>query len=404
MSPDVCILGLGYIGLPTAALLASRGLRVAGVDTDPRVLAAVSAGRPHIAEPGLAEPLREAVAAGRLTAAAEPVAAPVFLVTVPTPLGPGNRPMMAHVEAAADSLAPVLKQGDLIILESTSPVGTTARMAARLAARRPELRTPGDVAMAYCPERVLPGRILRELVANDRCVGGLTPACTDRAAGFYEGFVEGAVLHTTAAAAEMVKLAENSFRDVNIAFANELSILAERHGLDAREVIALANRHPRVDILRPGPGVGGHCIAVDPWFLVDSAPEDARLIRAAREVNDAMPARVVERVRRLAEADPDLPITCLGLAFKADVDDLRGSPALAIARELAALYPGRVAVVEPHVAEAPHGLGAPLIGLDAALDRGGILVLLVDHSAFAAVPAARLRGARILDTRGLWRA
>ncbi len=403
MVTSVCVIGLGYIGLPTAALMASKGLRVLGVDTDAGVVSTVNGGRVHIVEPDLAGLVREVVARGALSAHAAPSAAEVFMITVPTPLTAERRPQMAYVEAATRSIAPVLKAGDIVILESTSPVGSTLRMAGQLAALRPDLRIPGDIAIAYCPERVLPGRILTELVDNDRCVGGLTTACTERAAELYEIFVRGQVIRTNAPTAELVKLAENSFRDVNIAFANELSLVSDRHGIDVWDVIALANRHPRVNILKPGPGVGGHCIAVDPWFIVDAAPEQARLIRTAREVNDAKPDWVMAQVTALATAEPDLPITCFGLAFKAGVDDLRESPALEIAERLAHAHPGRVAAVEPHITAPPKGLEAPLITLDAALARGGIFVLLVDHSVFARVPAARLAGARIVDTRGLWR-
>jgi len=396
------MIGLGYIGLPSAALMASRGLRVIGVDTDGRVVDTVNAGRIHIIEPGLAGLVRDVVARGLLIAHAAPHPADAFIITVPTPLTADRRPMLDHVHAATDAIAPVLKAGDVVILESTSPVGTTGRLAARLAALRPDLTIPGDVAIAYCPERVIPGRTLEELVRNDRCVGGLTPACAERATAIYRHFVQGAVLQTDAATAELVKLAENSFRDVNIAFANELSLVADRHGIDVWEVIRMANRHPRVNILKPGPGVGGHCIAVDPWFIVDSAPEEARLIRTAREVNDHKAEWVYERVAAAARAAPEAPITCLGLAFKADVDDLRESPALAIAERLAHAFPGRVAVVEPHIEAPPAALAAPLIPLEQALRRGGILVLLVDHADFSRIPTGRLAGATIVDTRGLW--
>ena len=397
----ICMIGLGYIGLPTAALMASRGLRVIGVDIDQRVVNTVNAGRIHITEPDLAGLVREVVQRGLLTAHAAPQPADCFMVTVPTPLTADRRPMMDYVRAATDAIAPVLKAGDVVILESTSPVGSTAAMANQLAAARPDLSIPGDVAVAYCPERVLPGRILSELVQNDRCVGGLTPDCTERAAAIYERVVKGQVLRTDAATAELVKLTENSFRDVNIAFANELSLVSDRHGIDVWEVIRLANRHPRVNILKPGPGVGGHCIAVDPWFIVDAAPEEARLIRTAREVNDHKALWVYDRVAAAA-ARSEAPITCLGLAFKADVDDLRESPALEIAKRLALGFPGRVSVVEPHIEHVPAGLNAPLIGLEQALERGGILVLLVDHTDFARVPPARLAAATIIDTRGIW--
>ena len=396
---SICIIGLGYIGLPTAALMASRGFRVHGVDTDAAVRKAVAAGQAHVAEPDLAGLVRAVVDAGGLTTHAQPVAADAFLIAVPTPLTAEKRPMLGHVEDAIRAVAPVLAAGNVVILESTCPVGTTARMAALLASLRPGLRIPGDVAVAYCPERVLPGRILGELVQNDRVVGGLTPACAEAAAHLYERFVRGAIPRTAAGTAELVKLAENSFRDVNIAFANELSMVAHRHGVPVAELIALANRHPRVNILNPGPGVGGHCIAVDPWFVVDSAPEEARLIRTAREVNDHKAEWVAAQVEALARATPDAPITCFGLTFKADVDDLRESPALAITQGLQRAFPGRVAAVEPHVTAVP---GLTLLPLVAALERVGIFVLLVDHTAFRRVPRARLQGRHVVDTRGVW--
>ena len=398
----VCVIGLGYIGLPTAALMASRGLRVMGVDVSAEVVGTVNAGRIHIVEPDLAGLVQKVVSDGALTAHAAPQPADAFIIAVPTPLTDDRRPVLDHVHAALRALAPMLRRGNAVILESTSPVGTTRRLGAMLAGLRPDLSPGPDIAIAYCPERVLPGRIITELVENDRCVGGLTPTCAERAARFYEGFVRGAVLRTTAETAELVKLAENAFRDVNIAFANEMSMVAGQAGVDVWELIRLANRHPRVNILQPGPGVGGHCIAVDPWFIVDAAPAQARLIRAAREVNDDKPAHVVDLVATAAAARPEAPITCFGLAFKADVDDLRGSPALAIATGLAARFPGRVAVVEPHVAQPPPGLTAPLLTLDAALARSGIFVLLVDHLAFRRVAPARLAGRQVIDTRGIW--
>ncbi len=400
----VCVIGLGYIGLPTAALVARHGMRVLGVDVDAAVVAGLKAGRTHLHEPELEGLLREVVAKGSLTAHAAPQPADIFIIAVPTPLAEGRRPMLGHVHDAVRALAPVLALGNLVILESTAPVGTTAGIADMLAALRPDLAMPGvserpDIALAYCPERVLPGRIMAELVGNDRCVGGITPACAEAAAAFYQRFVRGEVLRSNAATAELVKLTENAFRDVNIAFANEMSLVAERVGVDVWELIRLANRHPRVNILRPGPGVGGHCIAVDPWFIVDSAPEEARLIRTAREVNDHKAAHIRAQVAEAAHAMPQAPITCFGLAFKPDVDDLRESPALAITRALAEAFPGRVAAVEPYQAAVP---GLELLALEAALERSGIYVLLVDHTAFRGVPPERLAGRSVIDTRGVW--
>ncbi|WP_371819102.1 UDP-N-acetyl-D-mannosamine dehydrogenase [Roseococcus sp. SDR] len=392
------VIGLGYVGLPTAALLASRGMAVQGVDSNAAVRATLAAGRIHITEADVEALLERALRAGLFTLHAEPPPADVFIIAVPTPLGPGNTPMLEHVLDATRALAPALRPGNLVLLESTSPIGTTARVAALLAELRPELT---DLAIAYGPERVLPGRVLTELVENDRVAGGLTPEATRRAVAFYRLFVRGEVVGTDAATAEMVKLSENAFRDVNIAFANELSLIAVQHGLDAWRVIELANRHPRVNILRPGPGVGGHCIAVDPWFLAHGAPEAARLIPAARAVDAAKRAAVLEQASALCAADGR--VICLGLAFKADVGDLRESPALEIVTELARRHPGRVVVVEPHLRAAPAGLAAPLLGLEEALAGPGALLVLTDHAAFRRITPAQRNGRRILDTRGLFR-
>ncbi|HYN40082.1 MAG TPA: UDP-N-acetyl-D-mannosamine dehydrogenase, partial [Rhodospirillales bacterium] len=343
------MIGLGYIGLPTAAVLATCGLQVTGVDVNPKVIAAVSAGKVHIVEPGLERLVEAAVADGRLEAANRPCPADAFLITVPTPVRHDDRqPDMRYVDAAAAAIAHVLRPGNLVVLESTSPVGTTRRMARLMAELRPDLRFPGDdgadgdVDFAYSPERVIPGRTLIELRDNSRVVGGMTPRAGARAAALYGTFVRNDRLVTDDRTAEMVKLIENAFRDVNIAFANELSMICDDLGLDVWRVIALANRHPRVSILKPGAGVGGHCIAVDPWFVVASAPERARLIRTARHVNDSKPDFIVDRVTEALDGKPMARVACLGLAFKADVDDFRESPALHIARLLTAAYPGRV--------------------------------------------------------------
>jgi UDP-N-acetyl-D-mannosaminuronic acid dehydrogenase len=410
----VCVVGLGYIGLPTAALIASRGTTVIGVDIDPDVVATIADGRIHIAEADLDGLVQKVVFSRKLLARNTPEPADVFLIAVPTPLSGNKKPVVDHVLAAARSIAPHLTKGNLVILESTSPVGTTEHICDLLAELRPDLSFPGyengdgppDVAIAYCPERVLPGRILIELVQNDRCVGGLTPACATKARQFYELFVRGKCIETGARTAEMVKLTENAFRDTNIAFANELSLICDHVGIDAWEVIELANRHPRVEILKPGPGVGGHCIAVDPWFIVDAAPHQARLIRASREVNDGKADYVFSRVRELIETYPDRKVTCLGITFKANVDDLRESPALEIVERLAADCGPRIQVVEPFVEELPPALakhGARKIELDEALDQSGILVVLVDHDAFRRVGSERRNGAIVYDTRGIWR-
>jgi UDP-N-acetyl-D-mannosaminuronic acid dehydrogenase len=409
---DVCIVGLGYIGLPTAALIASRGRHVLGVDIDPTIVETVGNGGIHIAEADLDGLVQKCVQSEHLKASQSPKPADVFVIAVPTPLSGNKRPVVDHVFAAARSVAPHLQSGNLIILESTCPVGTTEDIRDLMAGMRPDLRFPdddtpdSDVFIAYCPERVLPGHILVELVQNDRCIGGITPASAAAARRFYETFVRGECFETDARTAEMVKLTENAFRDTNIAFANELSMICDRLGIDVWDVIDFANRHPRVNILKPGPGVGGHCIAVDPWFIVDAAPQEARLIRTAREINDHKVEYVISRAAELIEANPNRPIACLGLAFKANVDDVRESPALAVARQLTEAYGDRVGVVEPYLKRLPDDLaegGARKIELEQALSEAGILILLVDHDSFRRIPAERRSGATFYDTRGIWR-
>ncbi len=407
----VVVVGLGYIGLPTAAVIARAGAHVLGIDVSQHVVDTVNEGRVHIEEVDLHGLVQGVVDRGRLRAATAAEPADSFVIAVPTPIRDGHQPDISYVLAAAQTIAPVLAVGNLVILESTSPVGTTERVAALIAAERPDLKVPGhcigtpDIMIAYCPERVLPGRILIELVDNDRVIGGITPRCARKAMGFYRQFVRGACLTTTARAAEMVKLVENSYRDVNIAFANELSMIAEDMGIDVWEVIRLANRHPRVNILQPGPGVGGHCIAVDPWFLVASAPETARIIRTAREVNEAKTDYVVGRAMRLIEAHPDRKVACLGLAFKPNIDDFRESPAVTIAALLARRFGERIAIVEPYTQALPKefdGTGACLVELDDALTDCDVLIVLVDHDVFKSVPLDERLGKTVYDTRGLW--
>ena len=397
----VCVHGLGHIGLPTAAMLAAAGHDVVGCDTNPAVVAQVSAGRAGFREPGLDALLARALRDGRLRAQPMPTPAAFHLIAVPTPCLAGQLPDLRCVEAAIDALAPLLRVGDTVILESTVPVGTTEALAARLRSLRPDLNVPGEVAIAYCPERVLPGRILDELVKNDRVVGGLTPACAAAAAGLYRGFVRGEVILADARMAELVKLAENAFRDVNIAFANELSLLCDRLGVDARRAIALANRHPRVDVLQPGAGVGGHCIPIDPWFLAAAAPEEARLIRTARAVNDDIPRRIAQRLR-VAAARFDAPrIACLGLAYKPDVGDLRESPALAIVADL--LRDGLdVILADPFVAALPASLhGAAWMDAAEAVAAADIVAILVAHTPYRALDPALFAGKVVLDPAGL---
>jgi len=397
----VCVHGLGHIGLPTAAMLAAAGHDVVGCDVNSSVVTLVAAGRAGFREPGLDALLARVTRSGRLSAQTMPALAAFQLIAVPTPCTAGQLPDLRCVEAATDALAPLLRAGDTVILESTVPVGTTEALAARRHAARPDLSVPGEVAIAYCPERVLPGLILHELVENDRVVGGLTPACAAAAAGLYRAFVRGEVILADARMAELVKLAENAFRDVNIAFANELSLLCDRLGVDARRAITLANRHPRVDVLQPGVGVGGHCIPVDPWFLAAAAPEEARLIRTARAVNDDMPRRIAQRLRDAAARFDAPRIACLGLAYKPDVGDLRESPALAIVADL--LRDGLdVVVADPFVAALPASLdGAAWMDAAEAVAAAEIVAILVAHTPYRTLDPALFAGKVVLDPVGL---
>jgi UDP-N-acetyl-D-mannosaminuronic acid dehydrogenase len=409
--PDVAVIGLGYIGLPTAAIIARAGCRVLGVDVSEQVVETINRGEIHIEEVDLDGLVHGVVARGLLSASTEVAPADVFVIAVPTPFDKSHAPDISYVLAAGRSIAPVLKPGDVVILESTSPVGTTEQLRDLIAELRPDLKVPGlsretpDISIAYCPERVLPGRILEELTNNDRSIGGITPRCARKALAFYKRFVRGACVTTDARSAEMTKLVENAYRDVNIAFANELSIVADRMGLDVWEVIRLANRHPRVNILSPGPGVGGHCIAVDPWFIVHGAPEETPLIRTARGVNDGKIRHVIRQAEALVEANPSLRVACLGLAFKANIDDFRESPARLVAATLARRFGSRISVVEPYAAELPiefTDTGAELIDLDTALEDCDLLVVLVDHDVFRVVPLAERADKLVYDTRGIW--
>ena len=403
-------MGLGYIGLPTAAVVARSGASVLGIDVHQSVVDTVNAGQVHIEEVDLDALVQGVVARGLLRASTMVETSDVFLIAVPTPFDDNHAPDIGHVLSAARTIAPVLKAGDLVILESTSPVGTTDAVRDLIAELRPDLKVPkagngtADIAIAYCPERVLPGRILIELIDNDRCIGGITPRCARKALSFYRSFVRGACITTSARVAEMVKLSENAYRDANIAFANELSMVSDKLGIDVWEVIRLANRHPRVNILSPGPGVGGHCIAVDPWFIVHSAPELTPLIRTAREVNDGKIEYVVGHAAKMIEANPGR-VGLLGLAFKANVDDFRESPALKVALDLAKRFGDRIAIVEPHTETLPaafDGTGATLTDIDSALMECDVMVVLVDHDIFKSVPPEEREGKVIYDTRGIW--
>lgn len=410
---NASVIGLGYIGLPTSAVMARAGCKVQGVDVSEAVVETINRGEVHIEEVDLDGLVQAVVNDGLLTASLDVEPSDVFVIAVPTPFSNDGKhtPDISYILQAAEKVAGVLKKGDCVILESTSPVGTTEKMRDVFAEKRPDLAMPGlcegtpDISIAYCPERVLPGRILEELIHNDRSIGGITPRCARKALAFYKRFVKGECVVTDARSAEMTKLVENAFRDVNIAFANELSMIADKQGLDVWEVIRLANRHPRVNVLQPGPGVGGHCIAVDPWFIVHGAPDEAKIIRQARETNDGKMHHVLARARAIADAHPDAKIACLGLAFKANIDDFRESPALDIAVSLARDYGNRVQVVEPYTSELPSafdGTDAKLVDIDEALEDCGILLLLVDHDVFKAIPPEERGDAVVYDTRGVW--
>ncbi|WP_116947249.1 UDP-N-acetyl-D-mannosamine dehydrogenase [Jiangella endophytica] len=409
----IVVLGLGYIGLPTAAVLARAGCRVTGVDLDQHKVESVNNGTLPFVEPDLDHVLRDVVAAGRLDATTEPPAADTYIVAVPTPFNDDKSADLSYVLSAARSIAPRLTGGELVILESTSPPGTTRRMAEEIVATNPELSLDGAggrpvIHVAHCPERVLPGRIMTELVENDRIIGGLTDEAARLAKELYERFCRGELLLTDAVTAELAKLTENSFRDVNIAFANELSLICDRLGVDVWRLIELANHHPRVNVLQPGPGVGGHCIAVDPWFIVAAAPEQAQLIRTAREVNDGKSAYVVGRAVEAVAGTGTSTVAALGLAFKANIDDLRESPARQIVRDLAGELPGcRVLAVEPHVEKLPADLAelrnVELAEATAALAAADVVLLLVDHDEFRGIDRSVLDGKRVIDTKGLWR-
>jgi UDP-N-acetyl-D-mannosaminuronic acid dehydrogenase len=411
-APDrVCVVGLGYIGLPTAVVLARAGMQVIGVDVRQDAVDKINDGQAHIVEPDLDGLLHLVVREGRLRATTTPEAADVFVIAVPTPFKGDHEPDLSYVEAAARSIAPFIKPGNLIVLESTVPPGATELMVHWILEEREDLKAPGawdsSFYAAHCPERVLPGRIIVELVENDRAVGGVTEESGAVAKRFYETFVRGECVVTDARTAELAKLTENAFRDVNIAFANELSIIAQRLGVDPYELVSLANRHPRVNILQPGPGVGGHCIAVDPWFIIHSAPGESRFIRAARETNLGKTRWVIDRVvSAVGRSEGGSHIACFGLAYKADVDDLRESPSLEIAIELAGRYPGQVTVVEPHITELPQAgieAGLKLADAEEAMTRANIIVGLTDHTAFKRMDRELLSRKTVIDTRGMWR-
>lgn len=416
--PTIVVMGLGYVGLPTAAVFASRRIQVLGVDVNQRAVDIINQGNIHIVEPSLDIVVRAAVTEGYLRAATRPEPADAFMIAVPTPFKDGKVPDLTCVEAATRAISTVLKPGNLVVLESTSPVGTTELVSQWLAEERPDLTFPhtsgenADIRIAHCPERVLPGQVIRELVENDRVIGGMTPCCSEAARKLYKRVVQGDCITTTARTAEMAKLTENSFRDVNIAFANELSLICDHLDINVWEMIELANRHPRVNILTPGPGVGGHCIAVDPWFIVDSAPEQAKLIKLAREVNDFKPDWVLSKVRQAMDkvhsdaptkTRRDIRVACFGVAFKPNIDDLRESPALKITRSIADLG-CQVLVVEPNAKELPESLSAENIRhvpIDEAFQNADVVCVLVRHNPFNEYREHFASARHLIDTVGL---
>lgn len=395
----ICVIGLGYIGLPTAATFAAHGIKVTGVDVNQHAVDMINQGKVHIVEPDLDALVKDVVEKGMLSAQTTPVEADAYIVAVPTPFKDDHEPDLKYIEVASKALAPYLSKGNLVILESTSPVGATEQMSAWLSEARPDLSFPqqegetSDIRVAHCPERVLPGKVLLELISNDRIIGGMTEPCSAASSQLYKTFVQGGCIETNARTAEMCKLTENSFRDVNIAFANELSVICDKLDINVWELIALANRHPRVNILQPGPGVGGHCIAVDPWFIVAKTPDQARLIRTAREVNDAKPEWVIDQVKiKIAEflqANPnktikDVSVACYGLAFKPDIDDLRESPALEITKKLAE-QGLNVLAIEPNIRELPTNISnITLVTLDDG-EKADVSILLVAHKQFKTI-------------------
>ncbi|MED3711657.1 UDP-N-acetyl-D-mannosamine dehydrogenase [Peribacillus frigoritolerans] len=408
LDKKVCIIGLGYIGLPTAAVLANNGFLVHGVDVNEKAVNLINNGQIHIYEPDLENVVQKVVSEGRLRADKKPEKADIFILAVPTPFKDDHKPDLAFVESATTSIIPYLEPGNLIILESTSPVGTTEKIVEWILNERTDLSVDenksNQIFVSHCPERVLPGKILKELIENDRIVGGINKVSTEKTVEFYETFVKGKVLQTNARTAELSKLTENSYRDVNIAFANELSMICDDLKIDVWELIKLANHHPRVNILQPGPGVGGHCIAVDPWFIVDAAPEKSKLIHTARKVNDSKPLFVINKVKEAANNFKSATIACLGLSFKANIDDLRESPAVEIVKELTKEFNHNILIAEPHISELPsslNGLNVNLVSTEEAIKQANLIVLLVDHDYFKLIDEFDLHDKIVVDTRGI---
>lgn len=397
-SAKICVIGLGYIGLPTSAIMAAKGFSVLGIDVNPKVVETINNGQIHIAEPDLDLFVRAAVQSGKLKAATHPEPADVFIIAVPTPFKEQKKPDMSFVEQATQAICSVLQPGNLVILESTSPPQTCEKIIAPIV-EKAGFKPGADIHIAHCPERVLPGQIMREVVENDRVIGGLTPESAAKAKDLYATFVTGQIHLTDSTTAEMVKLVENSFRDVNIAFANELSLICDRLNLNVWELIKLANLHPRVNILRPGPGVGGHCIAVDPWFIVDTCPKDSRLIKTARMVNDSKPDFVVEQIQKAADRLKNPVIGIFGLSYKQDIDDLRESPAMQIARKVKQENIGQLYVCEPFIKSHQE---FELLEAEKLLRKADIIALLVPHRQFKTIDKELLKPKIVIDTCGIW--
>ena len=414
----VSVIGLGYIGLPTAAILASTKVSVIGVDVNEKVVDTINKGEIHIIEPELDVLVHSAVQNGNLRATSKPEKSDVFMLAVPTPFKANYKPDLSYIESACRAIAPVLKKGNLVILESTSPVGTTEKMMDWLSTERSDLSFPefgndkfsADISIAHCPERVLPGNVVRELRENDRIIGGVTSHCAEMASNLYKLFVNAKCLITDCRTAELSKLVENSFRDINIAFANELSLICDKLDINVWELIKLANHHPRVNILKPGPGVGGHCIAVDPWFIVDSAKDETKLIRTARLINDSKPSFILDKVNQaileMGEKISEISITCLGLSFKPNIDDLRQSPALEIAKKISLMSFKKLYLVEPNIFIMPNCFeddnDIELVSLEFAVNSSDIVVLLVDHNEFNQIDLDLLSDKYVIDTCGIW--
>jgi UDP-N-acetyl-D-mannosaminuronic acid dehydrogenase len=410
----VSVIGLGYVGLPTAAVLADAGHDVLGIDIDIDIVNTINQGNIHIVEPGLLSKVRSLVKKGNLRASVCHEISEIYIISVPTPLDVNNQPNISYIKAAVDELSQFLKKGDLVILESTSPIGTSEKIKDWMSSSRKDLKFPefeqdidSDIYIAHCPERVLPGNILHEIIFNDRIIGGISKESSIKTQSFYQSFTKGECFITNSRLAEFSKLAENAFRDVNIAFSNELSMISEKVGVNVWDLIKLANKHPRVNILRPGPGVGGHCIAVDPLFIADSAPDDAVLIKAARRVNNSKPKFILEKLRTLVDNEntpiSELSISVFGLSYKADIDDLRESPSMDLAKQIAHMGFKKCTIIEPNLQTIPKTLDQSVLfneNIVTSLDSD-ILVFLVAHSEFLNFKKLEIDKKIIIDACGL---